>query len=121
MLFPSATIGIRNDEYPAIQSNDLEGKNQTLYLRRIIADLIMRAMGINRPKGYVVKTLNDDPFDLRLSNLNILDAARIKSRNSWLTHHLIGLRLEALSKGVCPDEYMESLITKNVKEGDDVR
>ena len=116
-LFPKAVFVIKNSVYVAIQTQDVSGKYQTLYLRRIIADLMMRASGINRPKGYVVGTLNDDPFDLRLSNLNILDAARTKSRNSWLTHHLIGLRLEALSKGVSPDEYMETLIAQNDKEG----
>jgi len=116
LLFPKATIGLRNSVYAAIQTKDLSGKSQTLYLRRIFADLMMRGFGVNRSKGYVVETLDGDPFNLCLSNLNILEAAQGKRRNSWLTHYLVGLRLEALSQGICPDLYLDCLIAE--KSGD---
>ena len=35
MLFPKATIGIRNSVYAAIQTKDISGKKQTLYLSLI--------------------------------------------------------------------------------------
>ena len=113
LLFPNATIGLRNSIYAAVQTRDLSGKKQTLYLRRIFADLMMRGFGVNRPKGYVVETINDNPFDLRLCNLNILDSAPRRARNTWLTHFLVGKRLEALSLGICPDVYIDMLIAEN--------
>ena len=113
LLFPSASFQLRNKKYAAICTRDHYGDRVDLYLRRIIVDLALRAAGKPLAKGYSVETRNGDPLDLRRTNLKVVTTAeRLASgkytrRNEWVTHHVIGIRLDALARGECPDRAME--------------
>ena len=114
-LYPDRPIQLHNDyEYPAYRTPDNRGKPFTLYLRRALADLMMRERGILMPKGFVVKLRDyDNPYDLRWSNLKITEAAPLRARNSFMVHYLNGQRVSALLGHVCPDEHMATIIAKN--------
>lgn len=115
-LLPNRPIQLHNKyEYPAYRTLDHRGEVFTFYLRRGLADLMMRDRGIYMPKGYVVKLWNDDDvYDLQWSNLKITAAGPRRARNSFMTHYLIELRLTALLAGMCPDEFMQSIIAANI-------
>lgn len=114
-LFPRASYQLRNKHHAAIATRDYRGEKVDLYLRRIIADLMLREQGVLLAKGYSVETRNGNPLDLRRANLKIVRTAERISRdldprrNGWHTHQIIGVRLKALSEGLCPDEAMEAV------------
>jgi len=121
ILFPDAHLGIRNKKYPAIQTADRRGERFSLYLRRLFADLWLREEGRRLPDGYVVKLRNREPFDLHRRNLKIIPSKASKRgddggrnyNNGAMTHFVVGIRLDALLAGQCPEAAMRDHIVRN--------
>lgn len=116
LLFPGRKLQPRNTEYPAIPTWDHFGNRVDVSLRRALKDLEWRGRGIALAKGFTVEPRNGDNFDLRSDNLRAIPVSKKPRKNSWIAHYLIGIRLEALLAGRCPDEAMAELIARNLEE-----
>lgn len=118
-LIPNKKLQARgeNSEYLAVPTYDSSGKRYDVYLRRAFKDLDWRERGITKPKGFTIEARDDDNFNLRTENLIAVPSKQTHRKNSWMTHYLIGIRLDAFLQGSCPDEAMAKVIARNKKAG----
>ena len=107
-LFPKASWQLRNQIYPAIHTRTPEGERVDVYVRRAIADLMLRERGEQVAKGFTVEVRDGDPTNLTRENLRLVfnedrEAGEIKRKNGYQAHRIVGIRLAALSEGLDPD------------------
>lgn len=108
-LFPTDSRQIRNHVYPAINTRIPEGDRCDVYIRRAVADFILRDEGKSIAKGFTVEVRDGDPTNLTRANLKLvfnkdLSEVEIKRKNGFQTHRIISIRLRALDAGLNPDE-----------------
>ena len=108
-MFPTDSRQVRNHVYGAIHTKTPEGGRFDAYLRRIIADFMLRDEGKIIAKGFTVEVRDGDPTTLTRENLRIKftrDTAEgeIKRKNGYQTHRIVGIRLRALEDNRNPDE-----------------
>lgn len=108
-LFPTDSRQVRNHTYPAIHTHTPEGDRCDVYIRRVIADFILRDEGKSIAKGFTVEVRDGDPTNLTRANLKLVfnkdrSEGEIKRKNGFQTHRIISIRLRALDAGLNPDE-----------------
>lgn len=108
-LFPTGSRQIRNRVYGAIHTKTPEGERADAYLRRILADFILRDEGKSIAKGYAVEVRDGDPTNLTRANLKLVfnrdrGEGDFRRRNGYQTHRIVEIRLRALKEGRDPDE-----------------
>lgn len=107
--FPTDSRQKGNHIYPALRTRTPEGTWFYIYLRRIIAHLMLKDEGRHIAKGFSVEVKDGDPTNLTRANLRIVfnverEEGEIKRRNSFQTYRIVEIRIKAVSEGRDPDE-----------------